>query len=162
MNISKVIQVGLVRLTTVEDVITSSGHIIKVAAGILIVFTLPIAAFASNGPSAIGSGRLLPSIAMLAGLIGVIIGRKALKRIGRTGSGRSKAIIAMLLGLVSVSIGGLHAANSAGSFGTGNGLAGAFVALALGLAAMILGGIALVRLSRVVNSNSSEGTVGAD
>lgn len=156
MNIHKVIQVSLIRLTMVRDVITSGGHIIKVAAGVLFLFTAPIAVFASNGAGTIGSGRLLPSIAMLAGLTGVIIGRKALKRVRHTGGGRSGAIIAMVLGLISLSIGSLHAANSAGSFGTGNGLAGAFVALGLGLVAILFGGIALARLRRVAHSKTSE------
>ncbi|MEQ4715936.1 DUF6223 family protein [Nonomuraea sp. B19D2] len=52
------------------------------------------------------------------------------------------------LGLTSLIIGGLHAANSAGGFGTGNGLAGAIFALLLGLIGMVLGGLALSRARR--------------
>jgi hypothetical protein len=44
-----------------------------------------------------------------------------------------------------LALGGLHAANSAGGFGTGNGLAGAIVAIVLGLIGMVLGGLAWVR-----------------
>jgi hypothetical protein len=52
------------------------------------------------------------------------------------------------LGLISSVIGGLHAANSAGGFGTGHGLAGAIVAIVLGLVGMVLGGLALARSRR--------------
>ena len=93
----------------------------------------------------IGSGRLLPSIAAVVGLIGVVIGSLALARSRRLGNGRGGAIGATALGIVGLVIGGLHAANSAGSFGTGNGLAGAVVAIVLGLVGMILGGLALAR-----------------
>lgn len=92
----------------------------------------------------IGSGRTVPTVAAVAGLIGVVIGGLALAR----SAGRARAITALVLGLTSVIIGGLHAANSAGGFGTGNGLAGAIAALVLGLIGMALAALALARSRR--------------
>ena len=97
----------------------------------------------------IGSGRLLPSVAAVGGLIGVVVGGLALARARRTRNGRAGAIVAAVLGLISLVIGGLHAANSAGGFGAGNGLAGAIVAIVLGLVGMVLGGRALARSRRL-------------
>jgi hypothetical protein len=98
----------------------------------------------------IGSGRLVPAVAAVVGLIGVVIGGLALARSGRigTGNGRAGALVALAAGLISVVVGGLHMANSAGGFGTGNGLAGAIVALVLGLIGMALSGLALARSRR--------------
>jgi hypothetical protein len=99
----------------------------------------------------IGSGRTVPTVAAVVGLISVIIGGLALARsTGRIGAGnrRARAIAALVLGLTSAIIGGLHTANSAGGFGTGNGLAGAIVALVVGLIGMVLGGLALARSRR--------------
>jgi xanthosine utilization system XapX-like protein len=93
----------------------------------------------------IGSGRLLPTVAAVVGLIGVIISVFAMARSRRAGDGPSVAIVAAALGLISLIIGGLHTANSAGSFGTGNGLAGAIAAIVLGLIGMVLGGLAVAR-----------------
>jgi Family of unknown function (DUF6223) len=103
----------------------------------------------------IGSGRTVPTVAAVVGLISVVIGGLALARsTGRIGPGnrRARAIGALVLGLTSVIIGGLHAANSAGGFGTGNGLAGAIVALVLGLIGMVIGGLALARSRRSLRS----------
>jgi hypothetical protein len=91
----------------------------------------------------IGSGRLVPTVAAVVGLIGVVLGGLALARSWRRG-----AIAAGVAGLISVVVGGLHSANSAGGFGTGNGLAGAIVAMVLGLISIVLGGLALVRSRR--------------
>jgi hypothetical protein len=103
----------------------------------------------------IGSGRLLPSVAAVAALVGVVIGARTLARSRRAGNGRAGAAIAAALGLASLVVGGLHAANSAGGFGTGNGLAGAIVAIVLGLIGMILGGLALAR-SRQLEPDSHQ------
>ncbi|MCI0463293.1 MAG: DUF6223 family protein, partial [Gemmataceae bacterium] len=97
------------------------------------------------GSIAIGSGRLLPTVAAVVGLIGVVLGGLALAHSRRAGNGRAGAIVAAVLGLISLVIGGMHTANSAGGFGTGNGLAGAIVAIVLGLLGMVLGGLALAR-----------------
>lgn len=95
----------------------------------------------------IGSGRILPSIAAVVGLTGVVIGGLALRSRagGRYGLGGTIAVVA---GLISLTLGGLHAANSAGGFGTGNGLAGAIVAIVLGLVSLLLGGLAKAGLRR--------------
>lgn len=105
----------------------------------LVIFATLIAA------GGIGSGRLLPSIAAVLGLIGVLIGSLALARFRRLGDGRGGAIGATALGIVGLTIGGVHAANTAGGFGTGNGLAGAIAAIVLGLVGTGLGGLALAR-----------------
>src|SRR5688572_8817713 len=80
------------------------------------------------GGYVIGSGRTVPTVAAVVGLISVVIGGLALTRsacrIG-AGNGRTRAIAVLLLGLISMAIGGLQMANSPGGFGTGNGLAGA-------------------------------------
>ena len=107
----------------------------------------------------IGSGRILPTVAAVVGLIGLVIGGLALARSRRAGNGRAWAIVAALLGLISLVIGGLHTANSAGGFGTGNGLAGAIVAMVVGLVGMILGGLSLVR-SRRRDQDSNQGVSG--
>ncbi len=97
----------------------------------------------------IGSGRLIPSVAAVLGLIGVVIGSLALTRPRLLGSGRGGGFVATALGIVGLVIGGLHTANSAGGFGTGNGLAGAVVAIGLGLVGTVLGGLALARSRHV-------------
>ena len=86
----------------------------------------------------LGTGRLVPSLAAVIGLISVIVGVRGLTR-------RSGAVLAVATGLASTVTGGLHAANSAGGLGTGNGLAGAVIAVALGLIGLGLGGLALAR-----------------
>ena len=109
---------------------------------------IPSAMLIAAGGSGIGSGRLLPTVAAVAGLIGAVIGGLALARSRRAGNARAGAIVALVAGLISVVVGGLHSANSAGGFGTGNGLAGAIVAIVLGLVGMVLGGLALARSRR--------------
>jgi hypothetical protein len=96
-------------------------------------------------------GRLGAIVAALVGLIGVVIGGRALTRsAGRigTGSGRSGAIVALVAGLIGMALGGLVVATSDGGIGTGNGLAGAIVALVVGVISMALGGLALARSRR--------------
>jgi hypothetical protein len=111
----------------------------------------PAAAQVAAGGTGIGSGRLLPTVAAVVGLVGVILGGLALSRsAGRTGNGRREAIAAEVAGLISVVVGGLHAANSAGGVGTGNGLAGAIVAVVVGLISMVLGGLTLARSRRTL------------
>jgi hypothetical protein len=96
----------------------------------------------------VGSGRLLPTVAAVVGLIGVVIGGSALARSRRAGSARLRSVAAGVAGVISVVVGGLHAANSAGGFGTGNGLAGAIVGIVVGLISMALGASAWVRSRR--------------
>lgn len=99
----------------------------------------------------IGSGRLVPTVAAVVGLISVVIGVLALARSARrigTGNGLAGAIVGLMMGLISAIVGGLHMASSAGGFGTGNGLAGAIVAVALGLIGIVLSGLVLGRSRR--------------
>jgi hypothetical protein len=95
-----------------------------------------------------GSGRAGASLAAVVGLIGVIIGGRALAhsagRIG-TGEGRNGAIVALALGLIGMVLAGLHLATNTGAIGTGHGRAGAIVALVLGPTAIVLGGLARAR-----------------
>lgn len=105
--------------------------------------------------ASIGSGRLVPTVAALVGLIGVVLGGLALARPARNGAGSKPlgAIASGLAGLTSAAVGGLHAANSAGGFGTGNGLAGAIAAIMMGLISMVLAGLALARFRRLEPSS---------
>jgi uncharacterized protein DUF6223 len=101
-----------------------------------------------GGSLRLGHGRLLPSTAALLGLIGVVIGRRALRHSAARGGGGwapAGAIAAMAMGLIVLAIGALHTIFSAGGFGTGNGLAGAIVAMAMGLVSLVLGGLAVAR-----------------
>jgi hypothetical protein len=121
-----------------------------VMAGVCLLGATPSAQVAAGG-TGIGSGRLVPTVAAVVGLIGVILGGLALARSARrigTGNGRRWAMAAGVAGLVSAVVGGLHAANAAGGIGTGNGLAGAIVAMALGLIGMVLSGLALAGFRR--------------
>ena len=120
----------------------------RVRAGTRVLMVIAVCLVGATPASAaggigIGSGRLIPSVAALVGLMGVVLGGVALGRsAGRIG------IAAGVAGLISVIVGGLHAANSAGGIGTGNGLAGAIVAMVVGLISMVLGGLALARSRR--------------
>ena len=109
-----------------------------VIAGVCLLEATP--ASAGDG---IGSGRLVPTVAAVVGLISVVLGALALVRPATrisTRRGRRGAIAAGVAGLISVVVGGLHSANAAGGFGTGNGLAGAIVAMVVGLIGLLLGG----------------------
>jgi hypothetical protein len=124
---------------------------ILVMAGVCLLEATPASAAGATG---IGSGRLVPGVAAVVGLIGVVLGGLALVRsAGRigTGNGRRESIAAGVAGLISVVVGGLHAANSAGGLGTGNGLAGAIVAMVVGLIGIVLGGLGLARSRRTAD-----------
>lgn len=90
----------------------------------------------------LGTGRTLPTVAAVVGLIGVVAGGFAFARPGTVAIGRP---LALVCGLISLCVGGLHAAYAAGSFGTGNGLAGAVVAIVLGVVAAALGAFTFTR-----------------
>jgi hypothetical protein len=122
---------------------------VSVIVGVCLMGATP----ASAAGSGIGSGRLVPTVASIAGLIGVVVGGLALVRSGRRigTNGRRGAIAAAVAGLISVIVGGLHSAYSAGGLGTGNGLAGAILAMVLGLTGMVLGGLAIVRSRRIAD-----------
>jgi hypothetical protein len=126
-----------------------AGKGMLVMAGVCLLGATP----ASAGGVGIGSGRLIPAVAAMVGLIGMVLGGLALARSTRrvgTGSGNERrvAIAGGVAGLISVIVGGLHSANSAGGIGTGNGLAGAIVAMVVGLISMGLCVLALTRSTR--------------
>jgi MFS superfamily sulfate permease-like transporter len=79
-----------------------------VMAGVCLLGATPARAAGGTG---IGSGRLVPTVAAVVGLIGVVLGGLVLARTaGRIGaaSGRLGAIVALAAGLISVVVGGLH------------------------------------------------------
>ncbi|WP_327000215.1 DUF6223 family protein [Dactylosporangium sp. NBC_01737] len=96
----------------------------------------------------LGSGRLVPTVAAVIGLAGVVIGGLALARSARGAAVQTLAVAALVAGLISAVVGGLHAANAGGGVGTGNGLAGAVVAVVLGLVAVALALVAMARARR--------------
>jgi uncharacterized protein DUF6223 len=106
----------------------------------------------------VSAGRFGAIAAAVLGLIGIVIGGRALARstgrtrsdidIGATGRRRG-AIVAMVLGLIGIVLGGLIVAAADGGVGTGNGLGGAVVAMVLGLIAVVLGGVARARRRKV-------------
>jgi Family of unknown function (DUF6223) len=105
---------------------------------------------------AMSSGRLGAFAASIVGLIGIVIGGRALARsagrgraVGGTGDRGRDTAVAMLLGLTSLVIGGLIVVTSDGGVGSGNGLGGAFVAMALGLIGIVVGGLARARERQV-------------
>lgn len=95
----------------------------------------------------LGAGRTVPTVAAVVGLVSVVLGWLALRRVR---DGRARAFAAAGSGLASVVVGGLHAANAAGGLGTGNGLAGAVAAVVLGVVGLVLGGLVLARSRRTV------------
>ena len=93
----------------------------------------------------LGTGRTVPTVAAVVGLVGVVFGTLAVIRplLFRVGGP-----ISIILGLISIFVGGLHAAYAAGGVGTGNGIAGAIVAAVLGLLGIALGTLAFFRSRR--------------
>jgi hypothetical protein len=116
----------------------------------------PVSVSVAAGGPAVGSGRLVPTVAAVVGLSSVIIGGWALARSGRIGTvnRRAWAVVALVAGLISGVVGGLHMANSAGGPGTGNGVAGAAVAVVVGLVGMVIGGLAVARSRRSAQLSS--------
>jgi hypothetical protein len=116
----------------------------------------PIAAYASVQSDAVSAYTMTPeriaaSVAAGVGLIGAVIGGRALARSAdRIGSGtrRRGAIGALVLGPIALVIGGLVVATADGGLGTGNGLGGGIVAMMVGLIGITLGGLALARSRR--------------
>jgi hypothetical protein len=119
-------------------------------------FAAPAAAHVLVQPAAasvytMSPGRIGAFVAAVVGLIGAVIGGRALARsAGRigTGNGRRGAIVALVLGPIGLVIGGLVVATADGGLGTGNGLGGGIVAMIVGLIGMALGGLALARSRR--------------
>ncbi len=91
----------------------------------------------------LGSGRIIPTAAAFLGLLGIVLGGLALGRPSGNRLGQFGASAAGVAGLISLIVGGLHAANSAGGFGTGNGLAGALLAIGFGTISIVISGLAM-------------------
>jgi len=100
------------------------------------------------GGYVLGTGRTVPSVLAVLGLVSVVVGARALFR-----SGRGAEAVALSLGSISAILGGLHAANAAGGLGTGNGLAGAVLAVVLGLIGLVLGALGLARSRRAAGTS---------
>lgn len=95
-------------------------------------------------------GRIEALIAVGVGLVGLVIGARALTRSGRidTDTGRRGAIVALVLGPIGLLIGALVVATAKGGLGTGHGLGGGVVAIMVGLIGAVIGGLALARSRR--------------
>jgi hypothetical protein len=118
------------------------------ACALLVGFATPAAAQPADvGVYALGPGRIGAIVAVVAGLLGVVIGALALRaarRIG-TGAGRKKAVGALAAGSIGMAIGGWVVATAGGGLGTGHGLGGGVVALVVGSIGVVLGGLARAR-----------------
>lgn len=88
----------------------------------------------------LSAGRLGALIAAVIGLIGIVMGARALVR-----KARGSARVALALGPISGVIGALVVATAGGGLGTGHGLGGGVVAMVLGLIGTALGALALAR-----------------
>ncbi len=106
-----------------------------------------LSALTAVGGYEIGTGRTVPSIAAVLGLISIVVAGWTLVRRASVASRRG-GVVALVLGSVAVVVGGVHAVNAAGGLGTGNGLAGAVVAVVAGLVGAVLAGLVLVRVHR--------------
>jgi hypothetical protein len=94
-------------------------------------FAAPAAAQVSDQTPAVSVYTLTPerltaSVAAVVGLIGAVIGGRAVTRsAGRIGTvnGRRGAIVALVMGPIGLIMGGMIVATADGGLGTGNGLA---------------------------------------
>ena len=108
---------------------------------------LGLAASAATQASAasygVTSGRAQSLVALALGVLGIVLGARAL----RGAPSRGAASVGVLAGLLGAGLGGLRVA-TAGPIGTGSGRLGAIVAVVVGLIGMALGGLALARRAR--------------
>ncbi|MEV4604264.1 DUF6223 family protein [Amycolatopsis sp. NPDC049253] len=102
---------------------------------------------ADVGAYTLTAARLWATAAALLGLVGAVIGGRALARsLRRIGSGGKRAaIVSLASGLTAVVVGALNLAVADGGPGTGNGVIGGAAALVLGLLAIVLGGLVAAR-----------------
>ncbi len=97
----------------------------------------------------LSSGRIGAIVGVLVGLIGDVLGGKALARsTDPKGNVRRGALLALVLGPIGLLIGALVVATAEGGLGTGHGLGGGIVAMIVGPIGMALGGLALARSRR--------------
>ena len=104
----------------------------------------------------LGSGRLVPTLAAVVGLIGVLAAGWAFARSGRGSGGNAAgtAMVALAAGTVSVAVAGLHLASADGGPGTGNGVVAGVLSLVFGLAALVMGGLAWARSRRLPSTRT--------
>jgi hypothetical protein len=129
------------------DVVLNRG--VSLACGLAL---LAVGCGADEMPAAsvytMSPGRLGAVVAGLVGLLGVVVGVRALTRSGHTDHGRGGSIVAVVAGLIGTALGGLVVATADGGLGTGNGLGGGVVALVVWLIGMAVGGLARARSRR--------------
>jgi hypothetical protein len=100
----------------------------------------------SSYVTGITPGRARSLVGVALGLISLITGWRAKRRLAVSGSNvLTSTITALVLGSCAVILSVIHLTIVSGGFGTGRGKAGAIVALVLGLTGMSLGGFALLR-----------------
>lgn len=104
-------------------------------------------AHASVAAGGITAGRAQSLVGLAVGLIGVIMGGRALAR-SAGGKRRGRGIVALIAGLLGMVLSGLHLATATGAIGTGSGKLGSIVALVVGLIGVALGGLAIARARR--------------
>ncbi len=114
---------------------------------------IPAVADASAQTAAVPAYTMTPrragaSLAVVAALIGAVIGGHALSRAAGKSNSRRGAIAALVLGPAGLAGGGLVVATAQGSLGTGNGLGGGVIAMVAGLTGLTLGWLALARSRR--------------
>ena len=127
---------------------------------VFLPFVAPRSAYdvVGAGGYVLGTGRTVPTVLAVLGLVSVVVGARTLLR-SAPGTGRGAAVAALSLGSISAIVGGVHAVNAAGGLGTGNGLAGAVLALVLGLSGLVLGALSLARSRRAANASKSASPV---
>lgn len=116
-----------------------------------------LAQSADVAPYTLTAGRFWATSAALLGLVGAVIGGRALARsVRRIGNGgRKGVIVALASGLIAVVGGALNLAVADGGPGTGNGVVGGALAIVVGLIAVVLGGLALSRSRRTPDRSSA-------
>jgi hypothetical protein len=92
-------------------------------------------------------GRALALAGLAVGIVGVVLGARALGR-SAGADRRRKGIVALVVGLIGAGLAGLHLATASGAIGTGSGKLGAIVALLVSLVANALGWLAITRSRR--------------
>jgi hypothetical protein len=102
---------------------------------------------ASVSAGGITAGRAQALAGLAVGLIGVIMGGRALARSAGS-KRRGRGVVALIAGLIGMVASGLQLATASGAIGTGAGKLGAIVALVVGLIGTALGGLAIARARR--------------
>jgi hypothetical protein len=102
-----------------------------------------LAQSADVGAYTLTTGRFWGTAAALLGLVGVVLGARALirsrRRVGN--GGRNEATVTLLAGLIAMAGGALNLLVADGGPGTGNGVVGGALALLFGLFAVVLAGL---------------------